>query len=63
MNENVSLIKSFLKSGSNTITVYLYNKVTWATQEHDSCSANIDGQCPGSSQSYNGFTRFKGSKQ
>lgn len=55
-HRNVVNIKSFLKSGSNTITVYLYNKVAWAQQEHDSCSANTDGQCPGSSQSHNGFT-------
>ena len=54
-HRNVVNIKSFLTSGSNTITVYLYNKVLWAQQEHDSCNVNTDGQCPGSSQNENGF--------
>eukprot|EP01084_Bolivina_argentea_P281130 480966_1 len=55
-HRNVINIKSFLQYGSNKITIYLYNKVEWAQQEHGSCNAQQDGQCPGTSQNHNGFT-------
>eukprot|EP01083_Nonionella_stella_P101737 288679_1 len=55
-HRNIINIKSFLKYGTNTIQVYLYNKVQWASDAHASCNTDTDGQCPSSSGNHNGFS-------
>ena len=55
-HKSIINVKDYLMYGNNTILVELYNKVDWANEVNNSCSNDVDGQCPGCADQEYGFT-------